>query len=505
MLSKSLFIKGLQCQKALWLKMHKSDVLTPPSEQAKAIFETGQKVGNLAKELFLNGKEVQYEGTTREQRAVQTKQWLDDGVQTIYEATFIHDDMQVMVDILHKNGDSWEIYEVKSSTENDDPKKHPVKDVYLDDASAQYYVVSGAGLKVSKVHVTLINKRYVLGDEIDAREYFKSIDVTQEVLERQDIVRERLKEFKRVVVGEDEYIKEIGYHCKHPYDCDAMEYCWKTLAKVPEFSIYDLLQMRENPTKTFATLHEQGIIDVADIPDDFKLTDIQKLQVDAWKYKDTHTDKEAIAGFLNKITYPVYHLDFETCNAAVPMHKGTRPFQQVAFQYSLHIEHEDGTLEHKEFLAQADGIDPRRAFAQSLIENIPAGVCVTAYNERFERNRIEELRALQEEFRPTLDGILANVVDLMEPFSKKYYYHWSLKGRFSIKLIMPLLTPHMADAYKKLKLVKNGGDAMNTFPRLIDMDEADRQEHREALLEYCKLDTLSMVEVHRALRKLAQS
>lgn len=493
MLTKSLYVKALQCEKALWLKKYKPEVLAQPSEATKAIFESGNKVGTLAHDLFPGGKEIPYEGVSREERVSLTQKYLDEGVETIYEATFIYDDMLVMVDLLHKNGDSWEIYEVKSSTK--------VDDVYLDDASAQYYVLDGLGMKVSKAFIVHINNQYVLGDTFDVHAYFTKSDQTEAVFERQDIVREKLKDFKKVLEQKEEYEKPIGHHCKNPYLCDAYEYCWRTLADIPEYSVFDIFNMTQKGGKGMELLC-LGVKAVEDIPMDFKLTDTQQRKVDAWVYKSQSCDKEQIQAFLDKISYPVYHLDFETCNSAVPLYQGTRPYQQIPFQYSLHIEHEDGTLEHKEFLAPSDGKDSREALIHSLVNDIPAGACVTAYNDSFEKSRIKELRELSEEYRPLLDGIVQNVVDLMEPFQKQYYTHYSLKGKYSIKLVMPLLAPDMALAYKQLSLVQNGGDAMNTFPRLFDMEAEEQQRYRDALLAYCKLDTLSMVRVHQAIRML---
>jgi hypothetical protein len=236
-LSKSLYTRGLQCSKSLWLKKHKKELLTPPDEQAKGVFETGNLVGELACELFPNGKEVPYEGTTFDEKIALTQKWIEEGVQNIYEATFKYDNVLVMVDILHINKDgSVEIYEVKSST--------GVKEVYLDDASIQYYVLNGLGLNVVKTSIVHINSNYVRGKELDLNSYFEVVDVTDYIEEIQCNIPANLDRLKNTVAEkEKEPSTDIGEHCTYPYDCDAMAYCWK---HVPSYSIFNIANLKKS-------------------------------------------------------------------------------------------------------------------------------------------------------------------------------------------------------------------------------------------------------------------
>ncbi|MEA2050779.1 MAG: DUF2779 domain-containing protein [Campylobacterota bacterium] len=185
---------------------------------------------------------------------------------------------------------------------------------------------------------------------------------------------------------------------------------------------------------------------------------------------------------------------------AIPQLQNQKPYQQICFQYSLHIEYENKPLEHKEFLAK-EGTDPREEFIKHMIADIPSGKCVLVYNESFEKTRIKELARDFPQYEKELLNINENIVDLAEPFRSKDYYDYTFKGKYSIKLVMPLMAPHMADAYKKLKLVQNGGDAMNTFPKLMDMGKEKKKEYKEALLKYCHLDTLAMVEIFKKLKE----
>jgi len=500
-LSKSLYTRGLQCSKSLWLKKYKKGVLTPPDEAAQAVFETGNTVGDLACKLFTDGKEVPFEGTSFDEKVALTQKWMDEGVENIYEATFKYHGIIVMVDILHKapNG-SWEIYEVKSSTWN---AKKTLKSIqkYINDASIQYFVLNGCGLEISQTSITLLNSAYIYKNKLEINELFIHVNVSNEVLNLQDDIPTRLNIFEQCLSDtQHEPDIDIGVHCKKPYLCDAYDYCWKKQRNIPEYSVFNLFKMGAKPLG----LYKDGIVNIEDIPDAMITTDNSRLIVDAWKNKSTLIDQDAIQVFLNRLSYPIYHLDFETFQNAVPQFNDQRPYQQISFQYSLHIEHEGkNNIEHKEFLGK-EGTDPREDLIKRLIEDIPNDVTVLVYNQSFEKTIIKDLARDYLQYAECLLMINRQIIDLAEPFQKKYYYDYRLQGKYSIKLVMPLLASHMADAYKKLNLVSNGSDAMNTFPKLMGMGEADRFEYRKALLAYCKLDTLSMVEVLKKLKNVCK-
>lgn len=488
-LSKSLYIRGLQCTKSLWLKKYKKDVLTPPDSSAEAIFETGNEVGALACELFPGGKEVPYENTSFEEKITLTKAWIDDGVKNIYEATFEYDGILVMVDILHVNDDgSVEIYEVKSSTD--------VKEVYLDDASIQYYVLNGLGYTVKSANIVHINNKYVRDDELEPEKLFCIVDVSDEVLGRQHNIPNYLSLFKAELSDiENMPDIDIGAHCTNPYECDAMSYCW---SHIPGYSIFDISRLK---TDTKFSLYKQGIINFADIKDMSGFSLSQQIQINSELENREIINREAIKEFVDGLTYPLYHLDFETFQQAIPEWKGISPFMQIPFQYSIHVEEKNGELKHYEFLAK-EGIDPRYELAKKLVEDIPTDVTVLAYNMGFEKGVI---RKLAEQF-PHLAGHLMavhdNIKDLMIPFQKKDYYVPSMMGSYSIKYVLPALVPEMDRAYKELSFVHNGGEAMQTFARLSKMDDATKGQYRKALLEYCKLDTLAMVNVLEKLKEI---
>jgi hypothetical protein len=487
-LSKSLYTKGIQCPKALWLKKYKPSVLTPPDEQAQAIFETGNIIGDLACQVFPDGKEVPYT-TNYDEMISTTNDYLEEGVSNIYEATFSYEGILIMVDILKVEDDGVSIYEVKSSTE--------VKDVYLHDVSIQYYVLKNLGFSIKSASVVHINNEYVRGESLELDKLFKIVDVTSEVQNLQSNIPNILKEFETFLLDKvNEPDIDIGKHCNKPYECDAKNYCWKVQRQIPDYSIFNIFNLG---SKKQVELYNQGIIDIDDIPEDFDLTANQAQAVENYKSKASYIDKENIKAFLQNLTYPIYHLDFETYQQAIPEYKGIKPFEQIPFQYSLHIEYVDGRLEHKEYLAQ-DGVDSRYELAQKLCEDIPSGVTVLAYNMSFEKGVIKRLANLFPELSPHLLVINENMQDLMTPFQKKWYVTPSMKGSYSIKYVLPALVPEFEKAYKELDGVQNGSQAMNAFANLSKLDEEEKQKMRTSLLEYCKLDTLAMVKILEKIR-----
>jgi hypothetical protein len=494
-LSKSLFIRGLQCTKSLWLKKYKKEVLTEPDTQMQAIFETGNRVGDKACEIFPGGKEVPFEGTTFQEKIALTKQWMQEGIETIYEATFEYNGILVMVDILQKGEDGWEIYEVKSST-----LKSAKLSLYAFDAAIQHYVLSGCGLNITKTSIVLINNEYVRDDSLNINELFSIINVDENVEEFLEDIPTYHDSFVSVLLDtENEPDIDIGQHCKKPYTCDAKEYCWNRQKGIPEYSVFDIFTLTKK-SKALSLYHE-GIVKVEDIPDEMKLTENQALAVHAWKTKKSHINTNEIETFLGKLRYPIYHFDFETFQEAIPTFKGIKPYEQIPFQYSIHIEHEDGTLEHKEFLANEDS-DPRKQLVEALIKDVPQDVMLMAFNASFEKMVLRNLAIQFPEYSSHLNNLIENIADLAEPFQKRYYYLPQMQGKYSIKIVLPLLAPDMAKAYEDLTLVSNGADAMNTYPRLKEMEDKEREKYKKALLAYCKLDTLAMVRVLERLKKI---
>ncbi|TDJ86729.1 DUF2779 domain-containing protein [Campylobacter volucris] len=490
--SKSKYTRGTQCAKSLWLQTHKKDVLSKPDENALAKFSTGNKVGELACELFPNGMKIEYGGSSFDEKCAQTKNLLENNQEIIYEATFCYDGILIMIDILQNTKDGLIINEVKSSTS--------LKDVYIDDCSLQYYVLSNLNYKIKQVNLIHLNNEYYREDFLDINQLFISNDITDKVIQNQEQVKENLKYFEEILSKNEEPNIDIGTHCFDPYECDGYEYCWAKQRNLCESeNIFNISRLNAN--KKFE-LYYKNIINFKDIKDLSVFNKNQQIQIKASLNKEIQINKENIKNFLNTLTYPIYHLDFETFMQAVPEFKGVKPYMQIPFQYSLHIDYKD-KLEHKEFLSEC-GVDPRYELAKNLINDIPKDVCVLAYNASFEKGVIRNLALVFPEFSEHLLNIEKNIKDLMIPFQNKDYYHYKMQGSYSIKKVLPALIPDMEQAYNDLNLIHNGSEAMQSFEAMQNMSENERKAYRKALLEYCKLDTLAMVKILKHLEELVK-
>ena len=488
-LSKSLYIRGLQCEKSLWLKKKKPGVLQAPDDGAQAVFDTGTSVGELACELFSGGERIEYTGDFVSQMA-KTKEFIEHGTKIIYEATFCFDGILIMVDILRIGRDGLIINEVKSSTS--------VKDVYIDDASIQYYVISSLGYKVSVVNIIHIDSSYVRGEKLELEKFFCTEDVTEQVKQKQADIPQILSKFDEILSKDIEPEIDIGVQCANPYPCDAWEYCWREQRCIPEYSIFDISGLRNK--KKFE-LYKSGVVKFEDIKELDKFNASQQIQIRSELSKEQIIDKEAIKEFLETLSYPIYHLDFETFQQAVPEFIGLSPYEQIPFQFSIHKDDGKGNLEHFEFLAEA-GADPRYELALNLIKFIPQDACVLAYNMSFEKRVIRRLAEIYPQISNELMAIHSNIKDLMAPFVSKSYYHPKMRGSYSIKYVLPSLVPEFESAYNDLNLIHHGGEAMQAYEAMAYMPAKERDAYKKALLAYCKLDTLAMVKVLEKLREV---
>jgi len=481
LLSKSSFLSGLQCQKRLYLQKYRRDLLPEISTAQQFIFSQGTQVGELAQQLFPGGKDATPESYFDFGPSVaQTKRWIEEGVEVIYEAAFQFDQVLAAVDVLVKDEVGWKAYEVKSSTQ--------VKGVNLDDAAIQYYAITQSGIALKDISIVHINNQYIKRGEIDINELFHIESVLEDVLERQAWIPQKIVDLKAVIQNRTEPQVSIGPHCNDPYECDLKGYCW---SHVPEYSVFNINNLRSDNKWE---LYEQGIMGLDEIPDEYPLGEKQRMQMESEKSGEVIIQKEEIEDFFNQLNYPLYFLDFETFSTAVPIMDGTKPYQQIVFQYSLHIQKEPGgELIHKEYLADASNNNFLPHLIQQMIQDCGTSGDIVVYNQGFESGKIRDLIEMYPAFQQDLNGMLSRIVDLMIPFQKRWYYTPEMKGSYSIKYILPALVPELS--YKDLE-VQEGGTASSLFSMMVaGLFEGDLEKTRQDLLEYCKLDTLAMVRI----------
>jgi hypothetical protein len=486
-LSKSLFIRGLQCHKSLYLHKYHPDLKDEISEEQKTLFQSGVNVGIYAQKLFPGGVEILFDNVSLSKQIKRTMIEIENGAKVIYEAAFSYDNVFVKVDILRKSRGKWEIYEVKGST--------GVKDVHYDDIAVQYYVLKGSGLSVSKAFLVHINNQYVRQGEIEVDKLFTIQDFSNDVIEKQKSIKNEIDKMRRMLKSQEPNI-DIGEHCTDPYDCDFCGYCWK---HIPEKSVFNLKGAGPNKFD----LYRQGIIRLEDIPRDI-LPQSQRIQLEGTLDKKNITNKAAVKEFLDTLWFPICFLDFETTfMVPIPMYDETRPYQQVPFQYSLHyLEKENAELQHYEYLAPAH-VDPRKELLDKLLKEIPENACVLVYNKTFEIGVLNNLAKWFPEYFDQIKNIILNIRDLMIPFRRKDIYRWEMEGSYSIKYVLPALVPELS--YDDME-ISDGGIASNSWLSMRDLEDLDATERiRKALLEYCKLDTLGMVKTIEKLKTVCNS
>lgn len=499
--SKSKYCEFWQCPKLAWLSKYKPEEREEdPSAQSR--MQAGMEVGKLARGLFGDFVDVteHCDGYLNLPAMLEnTERELEKQTDVICEAAFSWEGLYCAVDLLRRTDDGWAVYEVKSSSANESTKE--IKRVYAADIAYQKYVLEKCGVRVTETYLVSIDNSYVFDGRLNLDELFSVTDVSEDVAEELKQVEEKLEQAKEILELDAEPECDLGLYCREPYICPYWKYCTK---HVPRESVFDLYRL---PFKKKLEYYRKGIMDYASLNASGLIKNPkQKRQIEfALENKGAYIEEDHIRDFLQTLSYPIYFLDFETMQPVIPLFPGTKPYQQIPFQYSLHyIETENGPLLHKEFLAES-GTNPLRPIADALCRDIPMDVCVTAYNKSFECGRLKELAVMFPDLSRHLLNIRANIRDLLEPFQSGYYYNRAMGGSFSIKSVLPALFPGDPTLdYHNLEVVHNGSEAMTLFPRIKDMPRGEQEKARRNLLKYCELDTYAMVKVWEELARVAK-
>lgn len=484
-LSKSKITAFEQCARKLWLSTHRPE-LAQVDDGAEARFALGHEVGEIACGLFPTGVMVEADPDLAAAVA-RTRELIDAGwSEPIFEATFEHDGVLVRVDVLSPRPDGWAIAEVKSSAS--------VKDYHLGDLATQVWVMRNAGVPVSSACIRHIDSSFRLQREGDYAGLFHDAD-------RLDVLADRIGERSKVVaearavLAGDEPDIGAGDHCSRPFVCEFSSYCTRNDPPEPEWPISLLPRTGKAVAALWA---EEGLFDLRELrPGDLTSALHERVRlatVTGEVYHDGEGAIEATRGW----AWPRAYLDFETIGPAVPRWIGARPFQQIPFQFSCHIETEAGELTHAGFLS-IDGGDPRRACADALVELLSGDRCgsIIAYNASFEKRCVRDLAEVFPDLARALVEIEAKIVDLL-PVTRNAYYHRDQRGSWSIKAVLPTVAPELA--YNDLD-VKDGGAAQQAWFEAADpATSAERREQLRAGLEaYCERDTEAMVVLLRRL------
>ncbi|MCF7866227.1 DUF2779 domain-containing protein [Candidatus Woesearchaeota archaeon] len=478
MLTKSKYMAGLKCNRYLWFMDRKQ--LPEISLSDKHKFAQGHEFEKYVYKLYsdaVNLADMDFQkNLDRTKSAIEQRK-------VIFEAGFKVDDYFVRVDVLEPNGDGWDIYEIKSSTE--------VKKEHIPDLAFQKWICEKAGLKIKRCFVYFLNKEFVKDGEINPDELINKEEVTEKVELETDVEKNALASLR--IIGADATPPiTISQSCNNPHECPLKKACWGTL---PENNVLHLTNWR-----TYWKLFAEGIEDIKDIPRGTKLSDKDEVIKESVEKNKVFVSKEHIKHFLNSLHYPLYHFDFETIDTAVPIFDKSRPYQKIAFQYSLHIEQEDGKTEHREFLHNRSD-DPRPKLLEQMKENLKGTGDIIVFNKSFE---ISVMRKLAEDFPEHADWLqlaIDRIVDLADPFRAFYYYNPSQKGSYSIKKVLPAIT---GKSYAELEINKGGDASMLYFYSHIYPEIKEKDKIRANLFKYCNLDTEGMVWILQKLKDVIE-
>lgn len=417
-LSKSKLTSFEQCARKLWLSKHRPE-LEVVDDDSQARFATGHEVGALACALLPNGVMVDAEPDLGAAIS-RTRELIDGGWrQPIFEATFEHDGVLVRVDVLSPDGEGWSIAEVKSSTS--------VKDYHLGDLATQVWVLRETGVEVTSASIRHIDNRFRLQAAGDYAGVFKDserfAEIGDKLADRAEIVARA-----RAVLAGDEPVLTTGDHCSAPFSCGFTDYCRSKEPPGPDWPISLLPRGKVTAVKWA----DQGVFDLREVPSggfgNATYERIREATVSGIVYHDRDGARAATSAW----SLPRAYLDFETVNPAIPRWIGTKPFQQIPFQYSCHLEDAHGAFRHRAFLS-LDAGDPRRALAEQLVIDVGGESCrsIIAYNAPFEKLCVRELAAVFPDLKPQLEEIENKIVDLL-PVTRDHYYHRDQRGSWSI-------------------------------------------------------------------------
>ncbi len=485
-LSKSKLLAFRQCTKRLWLEIHHPE-LRADSAATQTSFDVGHQVGDIAQVLYdPKGKgaliDPKAEGF---ESAFSRSLTLLESNQPIFEAGFRAEGALAFADVMlptKKGGKrAWRMIEVKSSTS--------VKDYYRDDLAIQSFLAKAVGVPLVSIALAHIDSQWVYPGNKDYQGLLVENDLTDEAFGRGEEVQGWISEAQRISRKRSAPKIGTGKHCTDPYECGFLSHC-QSQEPQAEHPINWLPGRLSNSLQSH--IDATGLTELTDTPDEL-LNLLQQRVKAATLSGKPYFDKAGAARTLAPHKLPAYFMDFETIQFAVPIWKGTRPYQQIPFQFSVHRLSRTGKIEHQEFL-KLSGEDPSKAFAQALVAACGERGPVFVYNAGFETARIKELADRFPRLAKALLAINARVVDLL-PVAREHFYHPSQQGSWSIKKVLPAACPDLR--YDDLDGVQDGGMAMNAFLEALapQTSPSRKAEIQKQLFAYCALDTYAMVRL----------
>lgn len=489
-LSKSKLMAYRQCPRRLWLEVHRPD-LREDSPDSQARFAAGHEVGDIARRIYdpqgrgalLDLDALGVDGAIKHTQSLLAQR------APIFEAGFVSRRVRAFADVLlpvrRKGRTAWRMVEVKSSTS--------VKDYHRDDVATQALLAQESGVDLAEVALAHIDNRWVYRGRGDYAGLLVEADLTDEVLARGKEVTQWIKEAHTIVEQRKEPEVRTGRHCSEPFECGFHGYC---SAREPQARVPASWLPRAQSKALRELLDAGPAVEMADVPDGL-LNDRQRRVKDVTLSGKPYFDKAGARQALAKDGRPAYFLDFETVMFAVPRWAGTRPYQQIPFQFSLHRLSLSGSLEHTSHL-DLSGEDPSRGFAEALVSACGKRGPIYVYNVGFERARILELAERYPVLSDSLTALVGRLRDLL-PVVMDHYYHPDQRGSWSIKAVLPTIAQDLD--YGSLEGIQDGGMAMAAYIEAVHpvTTPERRVELASQLRAYCALDTLGLFRLWREM------
>ncbi len=493
LITKTTYLQFCSCAKNAWLQLNKPELrsMFELSDFDKSLVAKGNLVESWARKLFPKGVLISEFG---ESACNITNSYLKEKKPVIFQSTFISDKFLVRNDVLEYDTDNgcWNLYEIKGTNTLDENEKSVD---HIEDVTFQVVVLRNAGVKLEQVYLIHLNKEYIRGDEINVIDLFIKENISQQVDNRLESTRAKMQMAAEALFQKDENVLECQcIYLGRSNHCSTFSY---SCPDVPEYSIHDLSRIGTSKKK-LVELVDSKIYDIAEVPGDMKLTDIQQNQKDVYVSQTPIIDLQSIKSELESLIYPLYFLDYETYPPAIPLFKGFKPYQQIPFQFSLHVlQSPNAELEHFEYL-HTENTDPSKSVIAKLKEFIGPEGSVIVWSKRFEKSINSQLAERHPEDATFLENINERIYDLMEIFQKQLFVHPGFKGKVSIKKVLPILAPNLS--YKDLK-IQEGGAAMEAWYEMVFGSKAleEKQAVATNLLKYCHLDTYAMYVIWKEL------
>jgi hypothetical protein len=483
-LSKSRFMSGLQCHKRLHLESYAPDLAPSIDPFTQSLFDTGSAVGALARSRFRGGVLIDDDHLHHEVAEERTRLALaDPTVPAIYEAAFTWDDVRVRADILVRvSGDVFDLVEVKSTTW---PKLEHEWDL-----AVQLAVLEGAGVRVRRAFLMHLDRSYVYpGGDYDLRRLFACAELTDAARGRQREVRGKLDAMRAMLWNEAPPAIGVGPHCERPHTCPFFDRCHDGLPFDPLLQLPKSRRLRER-------LAAAGIDGFDDIPLDFPgLSLHQRRALEAIRSGERFCDPE-IREVLGGAVFPVHFIDFETIMPALPLYPGTRPYDTIPVQWSDHLLHGDGRIDHCEYLYDGRG-DPRRPFVETLLTMLGSCGTIVVYSN-YEATRLGDLAAWLPDIADEIARVQPRILDLLAVI-RRHVYDQAFNGSFSLKSVLPALVPSLG--YDDLAIQDGGLASLALLEVMAPQTPIERRfELRQQLLAYCGRDTEALVGLFQLLR-----